>query len=312
MFAWKRLLEVTLTTQERVGGKVRQLKFGKSNGYSIRVVGTKLMSSLADQCTIYISNLPYSVIMQIIASKYYDVEIKAGYETCGTKTVFNGGLLYISNRFDDTKTNTAILICASKLVARYGQSRMNLTLNSGINLYAAINYAARRMGIRDTAISTQLQRLLTQQVTSLNTTFPEFLNNLAKQNESFIINADNTLGNTFSLYDSNKSNMRIIRLSRNNIDLSGGYPTLTNDGLSLTIMPTINLMCGDVIQIDNSLIDISVQNKSEITSNYAYYFNENGYYTLYQISFTLENRGPSFSYDLLCKNRSLVSKFIGK
>ena len=79
--------------------------------------------------------------------KYFDVKIKAGYKGSGDVTMFDGGILYISNNRTNTKTTQAIILCASKLVAKFSQSRINLTLNSGLNLYSAAKYVLSKAGV---------------------------------------------------------------------------------------------------------------------------------------------------------------------
>ena len=312
MKVWMRTLTVTFTSK----ALKKSMTFG--NNYkedkpdlNIDVQGYKYMSTLKDACTIRISNLTYNEIVQLIQGQFYDVEVKAGYRSIGEFTIFKGGVLYISNSLGDRKTNTAIILCASDLVAKYGQSRLNLTLNSGINLYSAINFICKRAGVPNTNISTQFKKQFLKDIANVNNTAGSWIDNLCNNNQNYITNTDGGTNSSFSIYDASKSNSRILKLNSNNVEIVGGSPQLTNDGLTFSLMPTLNLMCGDVIQIDNSIISIAVESQEEVKKNYGYYLDKEGMYTIYQIKYNLQNRGSNFSYNIVAKSRSLISNITG-
>lgn len=314
MKAWMRILEVTLTSRKMK----RQMVFGSNwrNGkddLNIDVVCNKYMSALKDSCTIKLSNLTYSELVQIISGEFYDVTVKCGYRGANVQPIFDGGVLYISNSLDDKKTNTVIILCASKLVARYGQSRINLTLNSGINMYSAVKFVCRRAGIMDTAISKQLKKTFLQDVMNVNDTVGSWIEKLTQTNNSFIANSDGLIDSNsiVSLFNANKSNRRIITLRNDQIDLSGGYPRLTSDGISLTILPTSAFMCGDVIKIDNALLDMSVGSSSEVSKNYGHYLDKDECYMIYEMEYRLQNRSSEFSLNITAKSRNLISSYMG-
>lgn len=313
MKAWMRILKVTLTSTKLK----RQLVFGaneetkNTEDLEISVTGHKYMSTLKDDCVIKITNLTYSQIVQIIDGQYYDVTVEAGYRSCGSRVIFDGALAYISNSLDDEKTNTAILLCASKAVAKFGQSRLNLTLNSGINMFSAINFLTKANGMKTVTISEQLKKNFLEDKTSVKGSATSWLDAFCTENSNYIVNSDSSTGSILSIYDANRSNLRVIDLSNANSILVGGYPQLTEDGLQLSIMPTVMLMCGDTIKIDNSLISIPVNSRDEIEKNYGYYLDKNGLYTIYEMDYALQNHGASFSINILAKTRSLISNWTG-
>lgn len=313
--AWIRLLEVHLVStklkRKFVFGRRESLDGSLREQLNIDVIGYKYMSSLKDSCTIRIDNLTYTEVVSIIKGQYYDVEVKCGYRSSGLKTIFKGGVLYISNSLNSDKTNTIIILCASQMIAKYGQSRLNLSLNSGINLYSAINFACKKAGIKNANISSQFKKKFLQDTTNVDNTIASWLDKLAQENESYIVNSDSIADSTFSIFDATLSNQRVIKLKNDFIDLVGGYPQLTNQGLSLSIMPTFSFLCGDVIEIDNSLISLPVQDKSELSKNYGYFLDKDGQYMIIEQSFHLQNRGASFSITLSCKARNLISKLSG-
>lgn len=306
--AWMRVLAVTFTSRTLK----KTITFGVNHelgkdDLSIKVDGYKYMSTLKDACTIKIDNLTYSEIVQLIQGQFYEVDIKAGYKHGNVMTIFKGGVLYISNALNDRKTHTAIILCASNLVARFGQKRINLSLNSGINLYSAINFVCRRAGIPNTNVSTQFKKKFLAEIMNVNDTAGSWIDKLCSQNQSYISNSDSITDSTLSIFDAVKSNNRIITLDSKTIDLTGGFPRLNTNGLSLTLMPTFAFMCGDVIKIDNSIINIGAQSTAEANKNLGMYLDKDGCYMITEQHYQLENRGPSFSLELTCKARSLIS-----
>lgn len=312
MRPWLRILTVTFSN-----GK-NKITFGENyledkTDMSISVVGHKYMSSLKDNCTIKINNLNYYQIIRLIDGKYYDVEVKAGYKDLGARTIFKGGVLYISNNLGDKKTSTAIILCASNLVAKFGQKRINLTLNSGVNLYSALKYMCKKSGIVDYTISTQFKKKFLQEVTNYdNKNISTILDNLCENNSSYIVNSDSSVnGSDFWIYDANKSNARTFTLTSKMVQIIGDYPSLNQDGLNFKILPTYNFIPGDVIELDNSIINIYADRADGSNFSKPYFLDELGLYTIYEIEYNLENRGNNFYLDLTCKSRSKISNILG-
>lgn len=311
MKAWMRVLGIKLTSKKWK----KSMTFGLNDAdidLNINCTVHKYMSTLKDTATIKINNLTYDKIIEIIKGEFYDIDILCGYKNNNISNIFSGGMLYISNQLNSDRTNTLIILCGSKMLARYGQSRINLTLNSGINMYSAIEYVCRRAGMPNSNISTQFKRQFLTDIMTINSTATSWIDELCKQNNSFIVNSDGTSNQTFSIFDSKLSNGRVIPLKKDNISLSGGVPRMTTDGLELTLLPTFGFMCGDTIRIDNSIIDISISNKNDIPSNLGFQLSPKGEYMIYEMEYTLQNRGNAFSLRLNCKNRERISKLVGK
>ena len=308
-FSWMRRLEVTLTSTKTK----QKMTFGKGADYlGVDVKLYKYMSPLGDNCVIKIMNLTYGEIVRIIKDEFYNVEIKCGYEQGkgkGLRTVFKGGVIYISNDLNDNKTNIVNILCASELVARFAQRRINLSLNSGINLYSALKFICERAGIPNSNISTTLKTKFLTEILSVDDTPANWVQKIVDQMPSLASNADSTSNSLLSVYDASKTR-NFIELTNDMINLSGGFPRLTSDGLDLTLMPTINFVCGDVIKIDNSLINISASSTQEANSNYGNYLDADGCYTIYSATYSLQNRGNQFNVELLCKSYN-VFKQIG-
>lgn len=300
---WKRVIEITLTSS-----KLKK-KMILKNGLYINVIGKKFLSSLKDEFKVDIYNLTYKEIIKIINGEYFDIEIKAGYESA-IHTIFKGGILGISNDFGDGKTNIVTFLCASTIVAKFGQSKLNLTINSGMNIYSAINFICKRAGINNTYIDEDFKNQTLKQIETANTNISSWLD-LFTKNQNYFVQSDSTGKTDISVWSPYRKDKRFIKLSSKLITLTHGFPNLTSDGLEFYILPTFNFMPGDTIQLDNSLINVTIDSKSEIYENKGFYFDESGKYIIYTLEYNLSNRDSGFEVKILCKARNLISKLIG-
>ena len=331
MKAWMRILKITLTTSNAVenNGKVKQITFGynedsnkyhlsrtgnvvRSSDLSISISGDKYMSTLKDTCTIKISNLTYHEIIRIIQDKYYNVKIECGYKSANTFTIFEGGVMYISNFRQSVETNTVTILCASHLVAKYGQSRLNLSFNSGINLYSAIKFVCKVGNVPNPNLSTQFKKSFLDSIMNCkDQSAADVISGLADKNGSYITNSD-CVGNSFmTMYDADKSNARVVDLQARNCVITNGFPRMTADGLAFSILPTIQLQCGDVIKLDPSLIQLNITSQSNASKNLGGLIDPNGLYTIFEMHYELKNRGNDFYIQINAKSRSKISAYIG-
>lgn len=315
--AWMRVLRISLATKSPgQNGKNKQLVFEENEngvGLAISVNGNKFMSTLKDNCTVKISNLTYTEIVQIITGQFYNIKIECGYKSSGVQTIFEGGVMYISNLRESVDTNTVTILCASHLVASYGQRRINLSFNSGINMYSAINFVCKVGGVPNPNISTQFKKQFLEGIENAhNQTAAEWVNDQTTKNGSYISSSD-CIGNSFmTLFDANKSNARVIKLNKDTLLLTNGFPRMTADGLVFSVMPTFAFQCGDTIVMDNSLIQINVTSQSEATKNLGGLLDENGQYMIYEMHYQLENRGQNFFIEIYAKTRSRISAYLAK
>lgn len=315
---WIRVLQVKLK-QNLENGRGREVVYGDNfpdYDLKISVKVNKYMSAVKDNALITISNLLYSDVIAIMNGKFYSVEIVAGYRDGNQMCVFKGAILRISNTLNDDRTNEISILCGSNLIARYSQRFLNFSFKSGMNVYSAIKFLSERAGIRNSNISTQFKKDFIQQAETETNTIGGFLESLTKNNEYFVLNADASSGSTFSIYDARRSNNRIIDLS--NMQYIGDYPQLNSGGLTFTVLPTFDFMCGDVVLIDNAMISLeAVTSINELEEQPGYYldrYNDStslGAYVIISITYTLNNRGGNFGCQINAKARSLLSNFIG-
>lgn len=316
-FAWIRILKVTLTSTAENGGKVKQLVFGDNEqnsgmpDLSISVEGNKYMSTLKDYCTVKIANLTYAEIVRIIMGKFYGVKIECGYRSANTFTIFDGGVMYISNLRESVETNTVTILCASHIVARYGQTRLNLSFNSGINLYAAINFICKVGGVNNPNLSTQFKKQFHEGILNCkDQSAAEVIAGMTDKNGSYITSSD-CIGNSFmTMFDASKSNARVITLNEDNIMLTNGFPRMTTEGLTFSTMPTFQYQCGDVVVINNELIQIDVQSQTDASKNLGGLLDKYGAYMIFEMHYSLQNRGNNFFVQISAKTRSKISSLL--
>lgn len=310
-YAWMRQLEITFTSQKNK----QTLTFGdnwKRGGIdlNIEVSGNKYLSTMKDRFVVRITNLTYKEITTLINGQFYQIEIKCGYRSSGLFTVFKGGILYISNELGDRKSNDVIVLCASEMVSRYGQARMNLSLKSGVNMYSALNYIKKLAGINNAYIDEDFKQLILKENEIANTNITSWLDTICQSN-NWVVNSDYSDGASFSIWNPYRRDMRRIKLTTDNIILTGGYPTLDSTGLKIALMPTFNFMPGDTIQIDNSIIDIGTEDESEALKNVGQFLDKDGNYIITEIAVNLENRDSNFSFMCKARAKSLWSNILG-
>lgn len=309
---WMRDLQVILSSDTHKAAMSFGMNWLKGKeDLDITVSGTKYLSGMKDSFTVRIKNLTYSELLRIIDGKFYSVEIKAGYrlnsKTSGAMTIFKGSLIYASYQPGDVKTYTVILLCGNELVAKYGQSRLNFTLNSGINMYAALKYICERAGIANSNVSTALKNRIVRTAISSKSSAGNVLEQISTANGYLISSDVSDSNNVVSILDILNGKPKVIDMSNNDFVLVEGYPSLSAEGLTMSMLPTYNLSPGNIIKIDNSLIDVSVSSANSSSYSKAMYFDKNAEYFITQLDYSLNNRNGTFMMTLTGRARSLYA-----
>ena len=304
---WMRSIEVILTSR-----KIKKsMIFGTDDKYqfTMDITGTKNLALNKDSGTFRIHNLEYDKIAQIVLDEYYIIEIKAGYKSLGNlPTIFKGEVSYISQKIHSKHDTETYITFASTVVARYSQKRMNFNLNSGINLYAALNYVCKISGVgKNVKIDPRLQKeFLTNVYTNYNTVTSVF-DNLTATSGNYFLSSDYSEGNVINC--TTIDDKRKIKIDPNTINITRGNPTVTSAGLQITLLPTFNYMPGDIILVDNSLIDISVSNASAVPSTFNQnYLDTQGQYMIIEITYHFQNRGAAFEYNIRARALDIIRK----
>lgn len=360
MIVWRRILRVTLFNDSKdaivfgnaddvsevhsMNGNIRRIR---KNNLKIEATGTKYLSSMKDEFLVAIYNLDYQTILKIVGNGkkelpgYNYIRIECGYKTVNNGEpikVFEGGILYASNDRNDFKQNKVILICTSKLIANAGRTRLNLTLKSGLNIYTVFKYLSDKAGIQNAYITEDIKNLTLKNDLPLNgdilTLFDNAVNSSNGLNSSNIlaVSTDSTTDangteSTFNVLSLFKTAKRAITIKASDGLLINNYATITSEGINFTALCTICLSPGDLIRMDNSLINVSFSSKSEALKatsallkidenretdeNGAEYYTSYGYYYVWEVKYSLDNTTGDFSQTVICKSKSLLSGIQG-
>lgn len=307
---WMRQIEIrlysALTNKKIIFGGTDK------NQLSISIKGTKFLSALKDKGTCTISNLTYSQITEIILGKYYQIEIWAGYRTQELQCFFKGEISYISNKIRSRRDHECYIIFASKMVASYSQQRMNLNLNSGINLYAAFNYICLTNGISTSHLPDSLRNEFLSEVTQNYGTPATLCEQLANNTSSFSINTDESIDGGGVVDCTTFNDKRFIRINPDTINFTKGNPTLDSDGLHITLLPTFCFKPGDIILIDNAILDLSISNAESVSSTFkSNYLDANGAYMIIELDYNFENRGTVFEINIKARSMNIIANITG-
>lgn len=307
---WERQLIVKLKSKMNK----TMMQFGHNTddrNLIINVNGNKYLSSLKDEFVVDIFNLTYGEIAKIIVYKYDEIEILAGYKSSGVHKIFEGKILDVSMDRESRETNVVHVICVSKLLGLYN-SRLNLSLNSGVNMYAALDFILKRAGIQGSNISEEFKRQFITDTLSAKGTASSFLDVFTKNSTSFAVQADSSNGAIVSIWDMKRTDSRVVHIRPENGLLIRGYPTLTSDGVRLTALPIFNFMPGDTLVIDNRLIDISISTVQEATqTQLGFYLDKNNQYLLVELNYNLSNADGEFEVKMKAKAKSMLMNMFG-
>ena len=311
---WMRDIQIKLSSQKFP--KLKPIVFGANDGnnLNITVTGMKKISALQDGGTIAISNLTYADIGRIIMGEYYQVEILAGYKSQGQTPfcVFKGYVAFISDKLQARRDNTCYILFASELVAKWSQHRINFNTNSGINIYAAMNYLTKTLGISESHLSDDLRYHYLKEVESSYNTPANLIDSICNNDNELMVSTDQSLAGNGLFTFTDLTNKRFIRINPNSINMSGGNPTLDKNGLKISLLPTFNFVPGDIIKIDNGILDISESDLNGAQSNFkSNYLDSNGCYVIMQIDYTFENRGPKFQFDITARALDFIKNIVG-
>lgn len=278
---------------------------------NIDVKGSKYISALKDNGVISISNLDYEDISRIIMGEYYNIEIFAGYKSQSPLCIFRGEVAYISDKIVQNKDHTCYIIYAPKLVAKWSRQRMNLQLNSGINIYAAYKYICMKNNIPTSGLSVSLRNQFLHEVQSNYGTPASLIDQINEQTSSNVISIDESIENNI-IDCATIKDKRQIKINSDTINFTKGNPTISKDGLKISLLPTFQFQPGDIIIIDNAIIDISESNLSGAQTGYkANYMDPDGAYMIIQIDYDLQNRGINFELNIQARALNIIKNIIG-
>ena len=260
---WLRRINVRLISsrlgREIVYGEDRQVVNGKTvlrDELSIVIDGYKKIATGADYGVVSIGNLSYEDIVRIVDGDFDNIEIWAGYRYGGFYKFYEGSVTFISQKINSRKDYTCYITFANKLIAAWTQQRVNFNLNSGINLYTAYQNIFEKTGVQPVNIDESLKQTILNKMEHGFASAKTFTDMVSDMDNSIFATTDpSACGDVVDI--TKIDGKQFIYVDSDSIVLQGGNPTLDKNGLKITIMPTYNFRVGDVIVVDNRLIDIS-------------------------------------------------------
>lgn len=287
---------------------------------NIVIDGYKKIATAANYGVVQISNLSYEDIIKIIDGKFYKIEIWAGYYMGSFRCYYSGTVAFISQKISTNKDYTAYITFANDYIANWTQQRLNFNLNSGINMYAAFEYMAKRNGFESKYIDPKLKNIILNKSIQMYGTAKSFTDMLSDmQNDVFATSDPGAWGEAIDISTLDGKAQYII--NDKTLIFESGNPTLDKTGLHFRMMPTYNFNVGDIVIVDNRLIDISESNVSENKTAFKSMYLDTtladaqsgyknfGQYMIREIHFHFENRGMTFCLEVTAKALSLVENW---
>lgn len=306
---WMRQINVILTSR-KVRRSMSFNNFDPRSQFTMDLAGQKKVSLNEDKGTFTIYNLEYDKISEILINEYFTIEIQAGYQSMGTlPTIFKGEISYISQKIHSAHDTETYFCYASTLVARYSQSRINFNLNSSINIYSALNYVCKLSGIRSEnyRISPELKKELLQNIYNNYGTCATVFDNLTSTSGNYDLSVDSSDGLLIDVTTINEK--RKIKIDPNIINITSGNPTVTSAGLQMSVLPVMNFKPGDILILDNSLINVSIKDAESVKDTFnTNYLDQNGMYMIIEIHYHLQNRGSAFDFDIQARALDIIKK----
>lgn len=282
-----------------------------SDNLNISIEGTKSKSPSSDKGVITIYNLNYNIINQIIIGKYYILDIWVGYKGLkGDGTMFNiysGEVTYISQKIQSHKDCICYIAYGSKTLAAYSQNRINFGLSSSINVYTAVDEVLRKTGMNMNYVNIDEElknRVLREFESSYGTASTILTSSSLNQSGEYTTSSDGTDGCLIDV--TTEKGKRRIPITKNMI--MNGNPTVTSSGLQINLLPVMNFKVGDILQIDNGYVDISTSSSDVKEVFNPNYMDTKGEYMIISITYTFQNRGNDFYYNINARALDIISK----
>ena len=135
---------------------------------------------------------------------------------------------------------------------------------------------------------------------------------IANNTGTFSLDTDESIDGGGVVDCTNFRDKRQIRINPDTINFAKGNPTLDKDGLHITVLPTFCFKPGDIIIIDNAILDLSISDPNSVTSTFkSNYLDQNGAYMITQIDYTLTNRDKVFEINIKARAVSIIANITG-
>lgn len=312
---WTRVLYLVFKNDETNESLVIGKTIDDTKKPRIEITGTKYMSSVKDNFKIQVYNMTYVQMYTIQKRQLWHIEIYAGYLNGQNYFNFTAPKIYDAYLFNmlnskkDYKDNVVTFMCASKLVAKAQQFRLQVSFQSGVNLYSMIKYIGEKADMTNMKVSESFKDTFASDVASCDSSASSYLEKISEANNNCFMSTDSTSDSELSVFDlSDESRDRTTILINPSKGMLIDTPEINSSGLTFSSLPVLNYLIGDTIKIDNSLINLA-QGQDNYSSSTkvpnAVYINGDGLYYIWQIDYSLTNADGDFKLTLTCKNKEM-------
>lgn len=332
MEAWIRTLNVTLIADLGSAGQKR-ITFRSDDEISIEATGTKYMKPDLDEFTVIIKNVPTSnadySIQYIKDIDFRYIVIEAGYRDSSAIQIFSGYIVYVSSIREDKNTTMSMIITCSGSYTYNNLTGHTFTVKRGISYYDALMVGATMSKIQSAniSLSKSLRYKRLDKDLTFDGTFSGMITELQKRDNNLLCHCDFSSDTKFNVWDATVYSPRVMHLNQDNIVLANGFPTIEDQGITMTCLPVFNFIPGDeVILDDNTFVNISITSLSAYTSSpYPEIYvgevspletnqerikeieNAKGHYFIRELRYNLASRGNNFTVTMKCYAKSIYS-----
>lgn len=348
---WMRILKVTLYgdkvnsdgTRSAVvlgnadsAGEIQKIELADGSvievpayGLTMNISGSKYLSTMQDNFVITIYNLDPMTIYELVNKGYLNVKIEVGYRSIVNDngepiltTIFKGGVAYISSDTSDIKTQTTYIVCTNQMIAKYSQTRLNLSFRSGMNIYTMMKFIARRAGLGSIYVSEELKGQNLYEDMMTENALPQLIDRVIDDslNDEFgTANVYAAMGDSswdtgedgcsaLSVLDISRVPLRTLNISADSGLLINGPCNVTSDGVKFDALCTFLLMPGDQLHIGGSLLNFYFRNQNEMlqSNSITSQIDKKGDYIVFQIDYSLSNADGQCKQSVHCKSKSLI------
>lgn len=284
---------------------------GYDDSLSIVVKGTKTLASVGDSASITIYNLPMMTLLKLMQGGYLNnVDIYCGYYNTAKIKIFSGGVSYLEEGKSDKNTSILTIECANKLISNKLQARNTLSLQSGINMYQAIEEVTQAFGVAgQIEIDECLKEDELKGALSKYSTLREWIEAVissSSKGRNYAISTSTGIGKVIGYRKMGSGDTYVINTRDVNLQ---NFPTISYDGLKIVVAPIYAMTPGDIISISNVTTQtISVLGQGTDYMGAARYIDKDGLYNIREMNYTLTNRSDDFNMEVLAYSRNTLQQ----
>lgn len=287
---FRRKLRITLTSKLKNTSLI--LASGENVETDLYVQGKvmKYPYTQMDELDLSIYNLNPITRGEIIASKYFDIKVEAGYLEGNFGTIYEGFVLRIIGGDEDATTTVTRFICTDSAEFR-NFGFISASFDESANFYEIAEYAAKNGTI---PISVELdERLKNFKAKGGRTLFGGQFDELQKvaDDSGFQLKVEGNKAKIFS-FDTFSDTTETAIVLNSNTGLIG-IATLTNSGVEFRALMNPNFKILGLVKINNS--DIRNE-QGEVIPNrdLGAYFSSDGLYKIIKLVYDFDNRTGAF------------------